>query len=315
MAVDLTHVRLGFQVRCAPAAPKTGIDALKQAGFTVPGTKKYGSGLRLPDQRAAHEGQGTRASARPPANAYWAYYHAAPGATAWTLQHRRRGLVPPGCRAASRAGRSVLAPAPRSPSRSAGTGRAATAPQVGAGRARRTAGRGGRAAATVPPVGRRRRRVPGRLAGRRGVYDYFGAPDYGLTADAVLALDAIGSGQAAASAATTALAQHVADYAGWRRRRERRRGGQAPRSSRSPRAHDPTAFGGDDLVATLTALQTPAGRYPDRSSSGADSSNTVRAEPRGGRSHPRHGCGRRRRRPPTCCASSAARPGRPASGR
>ena len=81
--VDFTP--LGGQVMrgCAPGTPATGLAALQQAGFTVTGTQRYGDafvcridGLPTANQQACVN--------TPPANAYWAYFHALPGQTQWT---------------------------------------------------------------------------------------------------------------------------------------------------------------------------------------------------------------------------------------
>jgi hypothetical protein len=81
--VDFTP--LGGQVMrgCAPGTPASGLAALQQAGFTVTGTQRYGDafvcridGLPTASQQACVN--------TPPANAYWAYFHALPGQTQWT---------------------------------------------------------------------------------------------------------------------------------------------------------------------------------------------------------------------------------------
>ncbi|MEO7981729.1 MAG: prenyltransferase/squalene oxidase repeat-containing protein [Sporichthyaceae bacterium] len=114
-------------------------------------------------------------------------------------------------------------------------------------------------------------------------------PDYGLTGDTVLALDAAKVGKAAARRATRALKAHVLDYTG---------GGDATESYAGAYAKlvvvaaaqgvDPAAFGTGprkDLLAGLLALEcgtrtrtdcaaTAAGRFSDRSAYG-DFSNTI----------------------------------------
>ena len=114
--------------------------------------------------------------------------------------------------------------------------------------------------------------------------------DYGLTADAVLALDAAKVGQNYAVAATTWLTQHVADYAG----------GGTTESYAGPLAKlalvaqaqglDPTNFGGRNLLTALEARQnSTTGRFSDKSAYG-DYSNAITqslaviAERRAGRS-------------------------------
>ncbi|GAB3594979.1 hypothetical protein GCM10027446_19590 [Angustibacter peucedani] len=106
-------------------------------------------------------------------------------------------------------------------------------------------------------------------------------PDYGLTLDAVLALDASGVGQDAASTATQYVADHVRsyisgiDYGGAGERYV----GPIAKTLNAAVAQqvDPAAFGGVDLVAELEALEQPSGRFQDTFDpmvSGADYSNT-----------------------------------------
>jgi hypothetical protein len=101
--------------------------------------------------------------------------------------------------------------------------------------------------------------------------DYGGVsyPDWGVTADAVLALDAAGAGGAQAASTTRLLADNVTDYVG---------GGDPSEVYAGPVAKllnvalaqgvDPTAFGGHDLVATLESLEQPDGRFTDVSAYG-----------------------------------------------
>lgn len=88
--------------------------------------------------------------------------------------------------------------------------------------------------------------------------------DYGVTADAVLALDAAGAGQTEAAAATQFLAANVGAYAGT--------GGEVYSGSVAKLLNvaiaqqvDPTAFGGVDLVSTLQSLEQPSGQFADAS--------------------------------------------------
>ncbi|MGQ0838833.1 peptidase [Actinokineospora sp.] len=106
------------------------------------------------------------------------------------------------------------------------------------------------------------------------VFDGVAYPDQGLTADTVLALDAAGVAQEFAAKATAWLAKPdiLAGYLG------------GTDSYAGPHAKlalvaaaqgvDPTAFGGVDLVAGLTALQAPSGRFSDKSGFG-DFSNGI----------------------------------------
>jgi hypothetical protein len=113
-------------------------------------------------------------------------------------------------------------------------------------------------------------------------------PDYGVTADVVLALDAAKAGRAAARRATRALQRSVLAYTGGGDRTESYAGSYAKLLVvAAAQGIDPTAFGGSarkDLVAGLLALECGApartdcaagdkGRFADRSQFG-DFSNT-----------------------------------------
>ena len=84
-------------------------------------------------------------------------------------------------------------------------------------------------------------------------------PDYGLTADVVLALDAAKVGRRAARQATGALRMHVLDYTGGGDATEHYAGAYAKLLLVAvAQGADPTAFGGGerkDLVAGLRALE------------------------------------------------------------
>jgi hypothetical protein len=84
VVVDFTALRGHVERGCAPGAPATGLAALKEAGFLVAGTEQYGdafvcriNGLPDPGQQSCET--------TPPANAYWAYFHAVGGATTWSF--------------------------------------------------------------------------------------------------------------------------------------------------------------------------------------------------------------------------------------
>jgi hypothetical protein len=83
VAVDFTTFGGKVQVRCAPGTPATGVAALQQAGFTPAGTATYGLAFvcRINNRPSAAQ---QACVTTPPANAYWAYYHANKGATTWT---------------------------------------------------------------------------------------------------------------------------------------------------------------------------------------------------------------------------------------
>jgi hypothetical protein len=84
VAVDFTAFGGRVQVRCAPGTPTTGVAALQQAGFTPAGTAQYGLAFvfRINNKPAPAQ---QACLTTPPANAYWAYYHANKGATTWTF--------------------------------------------------------------------------------------------------------------------------------------------------------------------------------------------------------------------------------------
>lgn len=106
------------------------------------------------------------------------------------------------------------------------------------------------------------------------VFDGVEYPQYGLVADAVLALDAAGTGQSAANEAARQLSQHVVDYVGFGDPTEIAAGSIAKLLNVAiAQGIDPKAFGGFDLVATLTGLEQPNGRFSDVSKYG-DNSNT-----------------------------------------
>ncbi|GLY24599.1 hypothetical protein Misp04_43310 [Micromonospora sp. NBRC 101691] len=75
VVVDFHELGGGTVVRCAPGAQATGLAALKNAGFQVTGTLRWGEGFicRI-------EGKPSAATEKcvdtPPANAYWSYWHA-----------------------------------------------------------------------------------------------------------------------------------------------------------------------------------------------------------------------------------------------
>jgi hypothetical protein len=105
-------------------------------------------------------------------------------------------------------------------------------------------------------------------------FDGVDYPDHGVTADAVLALDAAGTGQAEAARATAWLAGDVVGYIGFGDPTEIGAGSVAKLLNVAvAQGVDPTGFGGFDLLGTLTGLEKPNGRFSDVSKYG-DSSNT-----------------------------------------
>ncbi len=117
------------------------------------------------------------------------------------------------------------------------------------------------------------------LASRDGVltttYEGTGYPDWGLTADAVLGLDAAGAGQDQAARTTAALERHAADYVSGGTKGAESAGAVAKLLNvAAAQGADPADFGGYDLPAVLTGLEAPTGRYRDDAPSG-DYSNVI----------------------------------------
>ncbi|MGX7828167.1 LPXTG cell wall anchor domain-containing protein [Actinokineospora sp. 24-640] len=106
------------------------------------------------------------------------------------------------------------------------------------------------------------------------VFDGTAYPDHGLTADVVLALDAGGAAQDHAAAATEWLAGNAAAYLG-DGTTEAYAGAHAKLALvAQAQGEDPAAFAGVDLIARLTALRAPSGRFTDKSAYG-DFSNGI----------------------------------------
>ncbi len=81
--VDFSHWGGSVERGCASGAPATGLDALHDAGFTSAGTAQYGNAFVCRIDSHPSTAEQTCAST-PPANAYWAYYHARWTDTGWT---------------------------------------------------------------------------------------------------------------------------------------------------------------------------------------------------------------------------------------
>ncbi|KAB7743314.1 peptidase [Nostocoides sp. F2B08] len=104
--------------------------------------------------------------------------------------------------------------------------------------------------------------------------DFGTSVDYGVTADAVLALAAAGTGQAEARQATDYLAANVVNYIGFGDPNEIYAGSVAKLVNVAlVQGLDPSDFGGTDLLGTLQSLETETGRFSDDSQWG-DFSNT-----------------------------------------
>lgn len=109
------------------------------------------------------------------------------------------------------------------------------------------------------------------------VFDYPGTEqaDYGVTIDAVLALAATGTGPGEAAAATAAVEKHLDDYLGPSFGPTELYAGPVAKTAllAMTMGEDPQEFAGRDLLDDLAALQTPDGRYADRTAY-TDTSNT-----------------------------------------
>jgi len=109
------------------------------------------------------------------------------------------------------------------------------------------------------------------------IFDGVGYPDYGLTADAVLAFDGADVAQDAAVSATGWLADNVEAYVGTGDGAAESYAGSLAKLAlvAAAQGEDPAAFGGVDLITRLTALRDPvSGRFSDASEFG-DFSNAI----------------------------------------
>lgn len=116
------------------------------------------------------------------------------------------------------------------------------------------------------------------MAATGGHLENGGFFDYGLTIDAILALDAAGVGQSAATAATGQVTGSIGGYISgelWGDVGSHYAGatGKALVLA-AAQGLDPRSVGGVDLVATLTSLEQPSGQFKDVSGYG-DYSNTI----------------------------------------
>ncbi|MEP6527410.1 MAG: hypothetical protein ABJA86_09615 [Nocardioidaceae bacterium] len=251
-----------IKIRCAPGHPDNGIQALRQAGYTVKGTKETGLAFVCRINRKPSPKR-QKCISIPPANAYWAYYHAKKGAKKWTYSstgplsyHPPQGSIEAWAWGDSR--KPGISPQEVRQSRST----APTPPTA----LRRTV-----TTAPAAPV------VAGgaylsRQLRARPTLDYLGYDDFGLVADAVIALDSAGLDSAQTTRSTSLLATDFSSYVG-----------SGSRMSAGALAkllvvadgegRDPRSFGGHDLTRELASLMDPTGRYVDRPL-GGDLSNT-----------------------------------------
>lgn len=133
------------------------------------------------------------------------------------------------------------------------------------------------APAPSPPVNQPARAAAAWLAaqGDDGVYEYLGTPDWGLTADAVVALAAARSADDAARRSTERLRGAVDEFASPAPGPDDRVAGALAKLLLVAlvRGEDPTGFGGRDLPAELLSTLRDDGRFSDVGTGGADTSN------------------------------------------
>lgn len=86
VVVDFGPLGGGVQTRCAPGDPATGVEALKQAGFTVAGTQRWGPAFvcRIDNKPGADT---ESCVDTPPAAAHWGYSYASRGGH-WTMSEK-----------------------------------------------------------------------------------------------------------------------------------------------------------------------------------------------------------------------------------
>ncbi|MFJ8203365.1 hypothetical protein [Micromonospora chalcea] len=86
VVVDFNELGGGTVVRCAPGAQATGLAALKNAGFPITGTLRWGEGFicRIDGKPSAAT---EKCVDTPPASAYWSYWHA-PNGGSWTYSDK-----------------------------------------------------------------------------------------------------------------------------------------------------------------------------------------------------------------------------------
>ena len=77
------------ETRCAPGDPTSGFDALKKAGFTATPVLRFPQALCQIDHLPK-----TDCTNMPPADAYWAYFHARPGGS-WEYSNAGPGSYDP----------------------------------------------------------------------------------------------------------------------------------------------------------------------------------------------------------------------------
>ncbi|MEH1100532.1 hypothetical protein V6V16_15360, partial [Micromonospora sp. CPCC 205561] len=86
VVVDFNELGGGTVVRCAPGDQATGLAALKDAGFQVTGTLRWGEGFvcRIEGRPAT---TAEKCVDTPPVSAYWSYWYASNGGS-WTYSDK-----------------------------------------------------------------------------------------------------------------------------------------------------------------------------------------------------------------------------------
>lgn len=166
VVVDFQELGGPTIIRCAPGSQATGLAALKNSGFQIAGTTRWGEaficrieGKPGPDTESCID--------TPPATAYWSYWHAPDGGPwtysqqgvtgrrpppgsfeGWSFAKDKASSVVPAPRVAPRRPPATQVPQPPAPSPSARAG-ATTGP---AGPVGQSPPAGSRGAATVPPA-------------------------------------------------------------------------------------------------------------------------------------------------------------------
>ena len=253
-----------IKIRCAPGHPDNGIQALRQAGYTVKGTKQTGLAFVCRINRKPSPKR-QKCISIPPANAYWAYYHAKKGAKKWTYSstgplsyHPPQGSIEAWAWGDSR--KPGISPQEVRQSRAA----APTPRPSFSGRTVATMGPRSAVVAAGAYLSRQLRARP--------TLDYLGYDDFGLVADAVMALDSAGLDSAQATLSTSRLAGGFSSYVGSGSHVSA--GGIAKLLVVADvGGSNPSSFGGHDLTRELASLMDPTGRYVDQPPSG-DLSNT-----------------------------------------
>lgn len=175
------------------------------------------------------------------------------------------------------AGTALIGTAPEraaaAPERAAASpNHAAASPERAAASSARVATVGGSAGSASAAAGFLQARLA--AGGHKLVNTQFKSTDYGLTIDAVLALDAAGTGASEADATTALVEREVGQYTGAASGDLYAGALGKALAFASAQGRKPTSFGGHDLVAQLRSLEQASGRFSDKSAYG-DNSNVI----------------------------------------